>query len=206
MSIKTECRDRNVSCRPVAGCECVDSRGEGTPPPTTISAGRGLALIATVALALFVAGCGKKEISELQRKQADHFVAEAEFAITLRDWARAEGLLAQAAALVPDNGAVWTNLGSVRVRLNNKGGAKEAYLKALKAYEDEAAADKAKSDPEPWLKQVYVLALLGRTNDGRALLEKTARQFPGQRNVKAFIERKQFDAMLADPNFKQGAL
>lgn len=163
-------------------------------------------LIGLAFMALLMAGCGKKEVSELQRKQADHLVAEAEFAITLRDWARAENLLAQASALVPDNGVVWTNLGSVRVRLNQKGAAKEAYLKALKAYEDEAAADKTKSDPEPWLKQVYVLALLGRTNDGRALLEKTARQFPGHRNVKAFVERKQFDAMLADPNFKQAAL
>jgi tetratricopeptide (TPR) repeat protein len=161
---------------------------------------------AVAALALFASGCGKKEVSELQRKQADHLAAEAEFAITLRDWARAEGLLAQAAALVPGNGVVWTNLGSVRVRLNHKGAAKEAYLKALKAYEDEAAADKAKADPEPWLKQVYVLALLGRTNDGRAMLEKTARQFPSHRSVKAFVERKQFDAMLADPNFKQAAL
>lgn len=163
-------------------------------------------LAATAGLALILAGCGKKEIPELQRKQADHLFAEAEFAITLRDWARAEGLLAQAAALVPDNGVVWTNLGSVRVRLNQKGAAKDAYLKALKAYEAEAAADKTKADPEPWLKQVYVLALLGRANDGRALLEKTARQFPSDRNVKAFVERKQFDAMLADPNFKQAAL
>jgi tetratricopeptide (TPR) repeat protein len=192
VSVNTECQKRRVSSFWRARARC--------------KAGRGLVLAATVALALVLAGCGKKEVSELARKQADHFAAEAEFAITLRDWARAEGLLAQAAALVPGNGVVWTNLGSVRVRLNNKSAAREAYLKALKAYEDEAAADKAKADPEPWLKQVYVLALLGRTNDARALLEKTARQFPGHRNVKAFVERKQFDAMLADPNFKQAAL
>lgn len=191
MSVNTECLKRRVSGRWRARARR--------------AAGRGLVL-ATAALALVLSGCGKKEVSELARKQADHFAAEAEFAITLRDWARAEGLLAQTAALVPGNGVVWTNLGSVRVRLNNKGGAKEAYLKALKAYEDEAAEDKTKADPEPWLKQVYVLALLGRTNDARALLEKTARQFPGHRNVKAFVERKQFDAMLADPNFKQAAL
>jgi tetratricopeptide (TPR) repeat protein len=158
-------------------------------------------------LVMGAAGCGrKKAITEHQRKEADHLVAEANFAMNLRDWARAEGLLAKATSLVPDNGVLWTSLGSMRVRLGQKSGAKEAYLKALQAYEAEAAADETKADVEPWLKQVYVLALLGRANDGRALLDKIGRKFPGNRNVRAFIEGRQFDAMLADPIFKQAAL
>ncbi len=161
-----------------------------------------------VTLVALAGGCGakKKEVSELQRKQADHLVAEAEFAMTLRDWPRAEGLLAQATALVPDNALLWTSLGSMRVRMGNKGTARDAYQKALKVYEAEAAADKTKADAEPWLKQVYVLALLGRTSDARTLLEKLPRQFPNSRNVRAFIEGKQFDRMVADPQFKQAAL
>jgi hypothetical protein len=114
--------------------------------------------------------------------------------------------LAKAADLVPDNGSLLTSLGSMRVRLGNKGAAKEAYLKALKAHEAEAEADKTKSDVEPWLKQVYVLALLGRAGEGRTLLEKIAKRFPGNREVRAFIEGKQLDQMLADPVFKQMAL
>lgn len=167
-----------------------------------------LTLVVAVTLALGATGCGakKKEITELQRKEADHLVAEADFAMNMRDWARAEGVLAKATSLVPDNGVYWTSLGAMRVRLGNKAGAKDAYLSALKAYEEEAAADKTKADVEPWLKQVYVLALLGRVGDGRSLLEKINRQFPGNRNVRAFIEGKQFDAMLADPLFKQAAL
>ena len=164
--------------------------------------------MAAVMLALAGAGCGgkKQEITELQRKEADHLVAEADFAMNMRDWARAEGVLAKATSLVPDNGVYWTSLGAMRVRLGNKAGAKDAYLSALKAYEAEAAADKTKSDVEPWLKQVYVLALLGRVSDGRALLDKINQKFPGHRNVRAFVEGKQFDAMLADPLFKQAAL
>ena len=160
-----------------------------------------------VVLAVAQAGCGGgKETSEHQRKQADVLVAEAEFAMNLRDWARAEGLLAKASGLVTDSGALWTSLGSVRVRLGNKGTAREAYQKALRAYEKEAALDKSKADTDPWMKQVYVLALLGRADDGRALLEKIVKKFPGNRNVRAFIEDKQFDRMLADPAFKQVAL
>ena len=167
-----------------------------------------LPLILAVGLGASAAGCGgrKKEITELQRKQAEHLVAEADFAINMRDWARAEGVLARATNLVPDNGAYWSSLGATRVRLGNKAGAKDAYLRALKAYEEEAAADKTGTDVEPWLKQVYVLALLGRVNDGRALLEKIDKKFPRDRNVRAFIEGRQLDAMLADPLFKQAAL
>jgi tetratricopeptide (TPR) repeat protein len=159
-------------------------------------------------LGVFLGGCGgkSKESTEHQRKQADHLLAEADFAVTLRDWKRAEGLLAQASALVPGDGAVLTSLGSVRMRLGNRSAAKEAYQKALKAYEAAAAADKSKTDAEPWLKQVYVLALLGKAGDARSLLDKLGKQYPGNRSVRAFIDGKQLDRMLADPQFKQLAL
>lgn len=151
-------------------------------------------------------GCApkKKEITELQRKEAAHHASEAQFALTLRDYARAEGLLAKAAALTPDDGALWVTLGSARMKLNQRDAARTAYEGALRAYEDEAKEDK--TDPEPWLKQVYVLALLGKKDTGRALLEKTAKQFPESRNVKLFVEGKQFDRMIADPRFTEMAL
>ena len=164
----------------------------------------------TAAALAVAAGCKPKpkpkEVSELKRKEAEHFVAEASFAINLRDWPRAEGLLAKAVQSDPNNGIYWLNLGSMRVRLGNKAGAKEAYQGALKAYEVEAAAEANQTDPEPWLKQMQVLALMGRTDEARAMLAKTAKRFPDNRNVRAFVEGKQFDQMIADPVFKQGAL
>ena len=152
------------------------------------------------------AGCGakKKEITELQRKEAAHHASEAQFAMTLRDFARAEESLAKAAALTPDDGALLVSLGATRMRLGKKDLAKQAYQGALQAYAD--AAKTEKTDPEPWLKQVYVLALLGRTEEGRAMLDRTAKQFPDHRNVKLFVENKQFDRMVADPMFKEMAL
>lgn len=164
----------------------------------------GLALFATVALILG-AGCSRKpKITELQRKEAAHVSSEADFALTLRDWARAEGLLTKAAQLCPDNGPYWVNLGAVRVQLGNKAGAKAAYESALRAYQ--AEADEEKMSPEPWLRQVYVLALLGRADEARKTLDKAAKKFPDNRNVKAFIEGKQLDRMMADPKFKQAAI
>ncbi len=159
------------------------------------------------ALALFgFASCKPKPITDLQRKEAEHLAAEASFSINLRDWAQAEGLLAKSTQLAPDTGAYWISLGSMRVRLGNKAGAKEAYQGALKAYAGAATKEENKTDPEPWLKQMQVLALLGRIDEARAMLDKTAKRFPENRNVRVFVEEKTFDKMLADPVFKQGAL
>ena len=164
-----------------------------------------------IALALGLlgaSGCGgqRREVTELQRKEADLLAAEAGFAINLRDWARAEGLLAKAADLAPDHGDHWMLLGSTRVRLGNKSGAREAYQRALKAYAQEAASEAAKNDPEPWLDQIYALAVLGKVGDARSLAEKMGRQFPRHPRVKAFVEGKQLDQILTDPKFKETAL
>lgn len=166
-----------------------------------------LVVWAAIAALFVAAGCGgvkKKEITDLQRKEAAHLASEAQFAMNLRDWARAESLLTNVVEIVPDTGPYWVSLGAMRMKLGNRDGARAAYRGALDAFE--AEADEDKTDPEPWLQRVYVLALLGETDDGRSLLEKTAKQFPDHRNVRAFVDGKQFDAMLSDPKFKEMAL
>jgi tetratricopeptide (TPR) repeat protein len=146
-----------------------------------------------------------KTISELQRKEAMHLVSEAQFAAQIREWSRAEGLLAKAVQIDPNEGAYWVSLGAMRMRQGNKSGARDAYQGTLKAYQFEAVAAPA-TDGEPWLKQVEVLALLGRTAEARALLDEAAKKYPQKRDIRQFVEGKVFDQMLADPNFKQGAL
>ena len=164
-----------------------------------------MVLVAAAAL-IFGGGCGggKKPITELQRKEAAHLAAEAQFALTMRDYARAEAALAKAAAECPDTGTYWISLGGARMRLGNRAGAKSAYQAGLKAYEIEAGQNPTLA--EPWLKQIYVMALLGRLDEGRKLIEVTAKRFPGDRGVRLFVEEKQFDQMLADLGFKQEAL
>lgn len=168
-----------------------------------------LFLAACGAVALVVsAGCGgggkKKEVTELQRKESAHHASDAQFAMSVRDYARAEASLAKATALTPDDGALWVSLGAARVKLGNKAGAKAAYQAALSAYEKAARSEK--KDPEAWTSQAYVLALLGRAEEGRAVIQKAAKQFPENRSLKALVESKQFDRMLADAAFKERAL
>ncbi len=155
-------------------------------------------------MAALLGGCGQPEVSETRRKEAALLAGEAQTAITLRDWARAEGLLAKAAETAPDTATYWTGLGAARVRLGNKAGAKTAYERALDAYAAEGR--KEPKEPDPWLKRVTVLALLGRTTDARELLAKTQKEFPGHRDVKAYAEGKALEALLADPEFRKNAL
>src|SRR4051794_15198966 len=124
-----------------------------------------------LAVAVFVlgwaVGCGrsKPEITSLQRKEAANLISEAQFALTLRDHARAEGLLAKAAEMCPDTGEYWLILGQTRMKLGQKDGARTAYKRALAAFEDEAKSKKG--DPQPVLQQITALALLGRIDDAK---------------------------------------
>ena len=164
-----------------------------------------LALLCAV-LGLALGGCKPKAagITSLQRKEAASLVSEAEFAMTIRDYPRAEGLLAKATALEFDKGDYWISLGSVRVRLGQRPAAKTAYESALHAFE---AVYRAKpTDAQPYLQQVYVLALLGRVDEARGLLAKVQQKHGDDSEVRAFVQGRQLDAMLASPRFKEVAL
>jgi Flp pilus assembly protein TadD len=167
---------------------------------------KSLLFVLTLAALSVTGGCKPKgaEITSLQRKEAATLVSEAQFAVQLKDYARAEGLLEKAAGLAPDTGKYWIDLGSMRVKLGKKDAARNAYKTGLGAYESAAAVDP--KDPKPVLQQIYVLALLGRVEDARALLAKAEKKFPDARAVKNFVEGKQLDKMLTDPLFKAGAL
>ena len=160
---------------------------------------RRLALI--VAAALAMTGCHRREISSLTRKEAANVVSEAQFAVTLHDWSRAEGLYAKATGLCPDQGDTWVNLGIVRMRLHDKGGARSAYKSALSAYED--ASDLEPANSMPIIRRAYVLVLLGRFDEARSLVEKAAAKRPDDRMLKSFVESKGLDRMQADPSLKE---
>jgi tetratricopeptide (TPR) repeat protein len=156
-------------------------------------------------LALAAAGCGPgaKVVSERDQKQAAQLASEAEFAASLREWPRAEKLFAEAARIDPD-AAYHMGLGSVRARQGNRAGAKDAYEAALRASERESAREPADSDR--WIRRAYMLALLGKPAEGRALLQEAAKRLPQDRRLRAFLADQEFDALLAAPAFRQIAL
>ena len=163
----------------------------------------GLVALGTILL-IAVFGCTRrKEVTERDRKEVAYLLSEAQFAMTMREWARAEGLLVKAVAVVP-KGDSWLSLGGVRMRLKNRAGAKEAYQSALKAFEYEAAQNNKVS--EPWLKQAFVLGLLGRKSDSQAVIARAAKIFPNDPNVRALTDPKELERMFSSQKFKDMAL
>ncbi len=126
--------------------------------------------------------------------------SEANFAVELRDWKRAEGLFAKAAGLCPDTGDIWFNLGVARMRLNDHEGARSAYRSALPAYRD--AYERNSSDANLVIHQAYILVLLGKPDDARSVLEKARAKHPDDRRLRSFEENRRLEGMIADPAAK----
>ena len=154
-----------------------------------------LALV--LAAVVVLAGCRARQITSLERKEAANVISEAQFAVTMKDWARAEGLYAHASELCPDEGETWVGLGVARMRLNNREGAKSAYKSAVSAYRD---AIKAKpTDTTPVVRCASVLVILGRAEEARSLVDKAYAANPNDRYLRNFVEMKGMDRIIADP-------
>lgn len=163
-----------------------------------------VAVLGVAALSACGGGKKKAEVSESKRKEATLHVSEAQFALSVRDYARAEPLLAKAAELAPDTGDYWLILGQTRMRLGQKDAARTAYKRALAAFEDDAK--EKKTEPQPVLQQITTLALLGRIDDAKALIEKLPARFPDNRAIRTYSDGKALDRMMSDPKFKELAL
>ena len=162
-------------------------------------------LIAMMAV-FAAAGCKPKpeDITPLQRKEAASLASEAQFAITLRDYARAEPLFEKAAKLCPDDGEYWLALGVTRRRMGNQAGAKAAYEEARSAYRDTFERDAKDSDA--LLQELYVLALLGRVDEANKAMEKARKKDPENPRFRSYSDNKQMERLLAAPSFKEIAL
>jgi Flp pilus assembly protein TadD len=136
----------------------------------------------------------------MDRKEAANVVSEAEFAVTMRDWSRAEGLYAKAAGLCPDEGETWVGLGVARMRLHKPDGARAAYKSALSAYADDIRHDPSNSIPV--IRSASVLVILGRVDDARSLVEKAYAKNPTDQRLRGFVQIKGVDKMAADPGLK----
>ena len=161
---------------------------------------RRLLIILLGLTAVFLTGCGRKEITSLQRKEGASLVSEANFAVSLRDYARAEGLFAQAVVACPDTADYWVGLGTVRRKQDNRAGAKTAFEEALKA--SRGATKRDGLNGQLRLQQVYIQALLGRADEARDTLSRARQDLPDNRDIRAFVEGNELDRILADPGFR----
>jgi tetratricopeptide (TPR) repeat protein len=153
-----------------------------------------------LAAALPFAGCARKEISAIDREQAANMASEAEFAATVKEWDRAEGLYAQAAKLCPDSGDTWLALGIARMHLGDRSGAKAAYKAAAAAYESAFRSDPGNS--QALGQRAYTLVVLGRQDEARSAAQKALRDHPDDRFLRNLVDGGQLERVIADPALK----
>jgi Flp pilus assembly protein TadD len=154
-----------------------------------------------LAAALTLAGCSKKVISPLDRAEAANMASEADFAMNVHEWGRAEGLYAKATTLCPDSGDTWMALGVARMHLNDPSGARSAYKSAAGAFKDAFAGDP--SNPRDLEQQAYVLVLLGRQDEARSVAAKARKDHPDDRVIRQFVDGGELEKVIADPGLKE---
>lgn len=151
------------------------------------------------ASALLFAGCSKKEVSPAVEAEAKMLVSEAQFAMQIREFKRAEELVQRAIDLRDDLPEYWTSLGMARRRQDNLSGARKAYEKALGMHASRYKKDKK---PEELAQQAFVLALLGRVPDALKLLEQGVKDHPDNAALKKMADPRGLPRTFQSPDFK----
>jgi tetratricopeptide (TPR) repeat protein len=154
-----------------------------------------------LAAALSLSGCARKQISALDRDQAANMASEAEFAATVKEWPRAEGLYAQAAKLCPDSGDLWLALGVARMHTADRSGARDAYKSAAGAYDEAFKADPTNSRAVG--QRAYALIILGRQDEARSVARKALKDHPGDAYLRDLVDGGQLERVIADPALKE---
>ncbi|MDF3058336.1 MAG: hypothetical protein K0R17_2551 [Rariglobus sp.] len=164
-----------------------------------------LFFVLACAAALLASGCSKqpKEVPEVAKKEAAALVSEAQFAMSIREYSRAEELIQRALKLHDDMPEYWVSLGMALRKQENKDGARKAYQKALGLHEDRYEADKR---PEELAQQAFVLALLGKTDEALKLLEKSVKEHPDSAELKKQAGPRGFPRTFQTAEFKALAL
>lgn len=161
-----------------------------------------LFIVLACVAALFASGCSKKpkEVPEVVKREAASLASEAQFAMQIREYSRAEELFQRALKLRDDVPEYWVSLGMARRRQDNLDGARKAYKEALGLHADLYKAD---HQPEQLAQQAFVLALLGRTDDALKLLEKGLKDHPDSAVMKKMADPRGLPSTFKRPEFRE---
>ena len=155
--------------------------------------------------ALFLTGCSRepKEVTPAAKAEAASLISEAQFAMQIREFSRAEELIDRALKLRDDMPEYWVSLGMARRRQDNKSGARKAYEHALELHTERYKKDKT---PEELVQQSFVLALLGKQDDALKLLEKGIKDHPDSAMLKKMADPRGLPRTFQSTDFKALAL
>lgn len=160
-----------------------------------------LLLVIVCVSVLFSAGCSKKrkEVPDSVKAEAATLVSEAQFAMQIREYSRAEELIQKALKLRDDVPEYWVTLGMVRRKQDNKSGARKAYEEALELH---TARFNEEKSAEQLSQRAFVLGLLGKTPEALKLLEEGLKQFPDSAVMKKMADPRGLPRTFQTADFK----
>jgi tetratricopeptide (TPR) repeat protein len=163
-----------------------------------------LLFLALAALTVIPA-CKKKprEYTASEKAQAANYVSEAQFAMQIREFARAEELFQKATTIRDDFPEYWVALGMARRRQDNVKGARQAYEKALGLHTERYQSDKR---PEELVQQAWVTALLGKTDAALKLLQEGSKVHPENETLRKMSTPQGLPRTFQTSQFKDLAL
>ncbi len=160
-----------------------------------------LFIVSACAVTLLLSGCSKKpkEVPEAVKHEAASLMSEAQFAMQIREFSRAEELIQRTIKLQDDVPEYWVSLGMALRKQDKNEGAGKAYQKALGLHADRYEQNKS---PEELAQQAFVLGLLGRTNDAIKLLDKGLKEFPDSPVMKKMADPRGLPRTFQTAEFK----
>lgn len=160
-----------------------------------------LVIVLACVVALVAVGCSKKskEVPAAVKAEAETLLSEAQFAMQIREFSRAEELIERAIKLRDDMPEYWVSLGMARRKQDDTGGARKAYKKALGLHVARYKADKT---PEELAQQAFVLALLGQREEALKILEQGLKEFPDSQVMKKMADPRGLPRTFETAEFK----
>jgi tetratricopeptide (TPR) repeat protein len=154
---------------------------------------------------LLAAGCSKKvkEVPEVTKMEAATLISEAQFAMSIREYGRAEELIQRAIDLTDEVPEYWVSLGMTRRKQDNTDGARKAYKRALELHKERYEESKK---PEELAQQAFVLALLGKTDEALKVLENGLKQYPDSPAMKKMADPRGLPSTFQRAEFKELAV
>jgi Tfp pilus assembly protein PilF len=151
-----------------------------------------------IALAALLGACSKpREITSLDRAEADARAAKARVELQLGSPANAEKLLVEALAFNPDAYAWWVDLANIRLQAGKNQEARKACEQAVESCQRLIEQNPGAVDIR--VNQIRLLVSLGDKKAAQKTLDQAGKDLPQNQIVRGHIDNKLVEQLAADP-------
>ena len=143
-----------------------------------------MTLLTLLALALLTS-CGRTP-SDTALARSQKLATLSAGAFVAKDYSKAQTLAEQATSLDPQFAEAWVAYGMASVQLGQTDRARDAYGHALSLHQAGHRANP--SDANQVSQQIFILSLLGRSDEAAALLKRAEAEYPKDEQISKLAE------------------